>query len=58
MAFLTIISPIVALTYPIDKMDGEAKGFNMWLREFIFNALLQPLHYILYYILFVGIFIL
>lgn len=51
MAFLTIIAPIVALTYPIDKMDGEAKGFKMWLREFIFNALLQPMHYILYYIL-------
>ena len=51
MAFLTVISPIVAITYPIDKMDGEAKGFKMWLREYIFNALLQPMHYMLYYIL-------
>lgn len=52
MAFLTIISPIVALTYPIDKMnDGTAQGFDMWLKEFIFNALLQPMHYLLYYIL-------
>ena len=51
MAFLTMISPIVALTYPIDKMEGEAKGFNSWIKEFIFNALLQPVHYILYYIL-------
>lgn len=51
MAFLTIISPIVALTYPIEKMDGDAQGFKLWLREYIFNALLQPLHYLLYTIL-------
>lgn len=51
MAFLTVIAPIVAITYPIDKMDGNAKGFEMWLKEYIYNALLQPMHYILYYIL-------
>lgn len=52
MAFLTLIAPIVALTYPIDKAnDGSAQGFEMWLREVIFNALLQPMHHILYYIL-------
>ena len=52
MAFLTLIAPIVALTYPIDKMnDGSAQGFNMWLKEYVFNALLQPMHCILYYVL-------
>ena len=52
VAFLTMISPIVALTYPLDKVnDGKAQGFDMWLKEYIFNALLQPLHYFLYYIL-------
>jgi len=51
MAFLTIISPIVALTYPLDKMEGKARGFEMWLKEYMYNALLQPMHYILYYIL-------
>ena len=52
MAFLTLIAPIVALTYPLDKInDGQAQGFNMWLKEYIFNALLQPMHLILYYIL-------
>lgn len=52
MAFLTLIAPIVALTYPIDKInDGKAQGFDMWLKEYIFNALLQPMHMILYYIL-------
>ena len=51
MAFLTVISPIVALIYPIDKMDGDARTFKMWLSEYIYNALLQPMHYILYYVL-------
>ena len=52
MAFLTIIGPIVAFTYPIDKMaDGSAQGFNMWLKEYFFNALIQPVHYLLYKVL-------
>ncbi len=54
MAFLTIIAPLVALTYPIDKIsDGQAQAFNTWLKEYIFNALLQPFHLIIY-IVFVG----
>ena len=52
MTFLTIIAPLVALTYPIDKMnDGKAQAFNMWFREYIFNLLIQPMHFILYTIL-------
>lgn len=52
MAFLTIIAPLVAVTYPIDKMnDGSAQGFNKWFKEYIFNLLIQPLHLLLYYIL-------
>ena len=52
MAFLTIIAPIVAATYPIDKMaDGSAQGFNMWLKEYTFNALIQPVHYLMYKVL-------
>lgn len=51
MAFLTVIAPLVAMTYPIDKMnDGQAQAFNMWLKEFAFNALLQPFHLIIYYV--------
>lgn len=49
LAFLTIIAPLVALTYPIDKLnDGQAQGFNKWLKEYIFNLLIQPLHLLLY----------
>ncbi len=52
MAFLTMIAPLVALTYPIDKInDGQAQAFNKWLKEYIFNLLIQPLHLILYTIL-------
>lgn len=54
MAFLTIIAPLVALTYPIDKIgDGTAQAFNMWLKEYVYNALIQPFHLIVYMI-FVG----
>lgn len=49
MAFLTLIAPVIAITYPIDKIkDGQAQAFNIWLKEFIFNALLQPFHLILF----------
>ena len=49
MAFLTLMAPLVALTYPIDKLnDGKAQGFSTWLKEYIYNALLQPFHLILY----------
>lgn len=52
MAFLTIIAPLVAMTYPIDKMnDGKAQAFNAWLKEYIFTALLQPFHLIIYTVL-------
>ena len=52
MAFLTLIAPVVTVTYPIDKMnDGSAQAFNMWLKEYVFNALLQPFHLILYIVL-------
>ena len=52
MAFLTLIAPLIALTYPLDKLkDGKAQAFSMWLKEYIFNALLQPIHLLLYVIL-------
>ena len=52
MAFLTLISPLVALTYPIDKVnDGKAQGFDYWFKEYMFNLLLQPMHLLIYTIL-------
>lgn len=57
MAFLTMISPLVALTYPIDKInDGQAQAFNKWLKEYLFNLLIQPLHLLIYTILITSAF--
>lgn len=57
MAFLTMIAPLVAVTYPIDKMnDGSAQGFNKWFKEYVFNLLIQPLHLLLYYMLLTSAF--
>lgn len=52
LAFLTIIAPLMAMTYPLDKMkDGSAQGFNTWLKEYVYNLLIQPVHLILYTVL-------
>lgn len=52
MAFLTIIAPLVAMTYPLDKIkDGSAQAFNYWFKEYIYNLLLQIIHLLLYTIL-------
>ena len=52
MAFLTVIAPFVAMTYPLDKIkDGQAQAFNMWVKEYIFNLLIQPMHFLLYSVL-------
>ncbi len=49
LAFLTMIAPMIALTYPLDKIkDGKAQAFSFWLREYIFNCLLQPVHLLIY----------
>ena len=49
LAFLTMIAPLIALTYPIDKInDGKAQAFSYWIKEYIFNSLLQPMHLLLY----------
>lgn len=49
MAFLTLIAPFIALTYPIDKAgDGKAQAFDMWIKEYTFTALTQPLHCLIY----------
>lgn len=43
VAFLMIISPLITLTYSIDKMgDGKAQALGTWLKEFVFTVLMQP----------------
>lgn len=54
LAFFTMIAPLIALTYPLDKIkDGQAQAFSMWLREYVFNALIPVIH-ILLYAIFIG----
>ena len=50
--FLTLVAPIVAATYPIDKLsDNKAQAFNLWLKEYIFTLIIQPLHLLIYVVL-------
>lgn len=49
LAFYTMIAPLIAFMYPIDKLgDGKAQAFNTWFKEYLFNVLIQPLHLLLY----------
>ena len=49
VGFLIMISPLISITYSIDKMgDGKAQALNKWLAEFIFTILIQPFHCLTY----------
>lgn len=49
IAFLIIISPLITLTYSIDKMgDGKAQALGTWLKEFVYTVLLQTFHCVIY----------
>lgn len=49
IAFLILISPIITITYSIDKVgDGKAQAFSSWFKEFMHNVLIQPFHCIIY----------
>lgn len=52
MAILTLVAPLVAMMYPLDKKGGgKAREFDFWLKEYIYTALLQPVHLLLYNLL-------
>lgn len=52
MAFYTLIAPLITLTYPLDKIkDGQAQAFNMWIKEYIYTALVQVIHLVIYSVL-------
>ena len=49
VGFLIIIAPLITITYSMDKMkDGQAQALNTWMREFMFNVLIQPFHVVIY----------
>ncbi len=49
VAFLVIISPLITITYSIDKIgDKKAQALNTWLKEFFFTIIIQPFHCVIY----------
>lgn len=47
--FLTIIAPLITITYPIDKLgDNKAQAFENWLKEYLINIAIQPIHAAIY----------
>lgn len=49
IAFLIVISPLVTITYSVDKMrDGKSQALNIWFKEITYNILIQPFHCITY----------
>ena len=57
ISLLTMIAPIITVTYPIDKVgDGKAQALNKWFKEYAFNVLIQPFHCIIYLVFVQNIF--
>ncbi len=55
LAFYTMIAPIVAIMYPVDKIgDGKAQAFNTWFKDYLFTSLVQPMHLLLYTVFIFG----
>lgn len=49
VGFLIMIAPLITITYSIDKIgDGKAQALNTWLKELVYNILIQPFHCIIF----------
>ena len=49
VGFLILISPIITITYPIDKIgDGKAQAYTVWSHELIVNIAIQPIQALIY----------
>jgi hypothetical protein len=56
LGFLIVISPLITITYSIDKMgDGKSQALNAWLKEFIFTVIIQPFHCVIYLVFYDSI---
>lgn len=52
VAFYVIISPLVCLTYPLDKLgDGRPQAFNNWMTEITMTIFLLPMHLLVYIVM-------
>lgn len=53
--FIIAIAPLITITYPIDKADDNVtQSFNKWRSEFLTLVFIQPLHVLLFMIIFVS----
>lgn len=49
IAFLIMISPLITVTYSIDRVkDKKSQALDNWLKEFMVNVLIQPFHCVIY----------
>ena len=49
IAILTLIAPVVAIGYSIDKIkDGKSQSLSAWMKEYIYNVFLQIVHALIY----------
>lgn len=49
IGFLIVIAPLITITYSIDKAgDNQAQAYSSWLKEFLVNIFIQPLHALLF----------
>ena len=54
VSLLIVISPLITVTYSLDKIgNNKSEILNTWLREFLYNVLIQPFHCIIYMV-FIG----
>ena len=57
VGFLMVISPLITITYSIDKAgDNQAQAFKTWVKEFMINVFVQPLHAVLFLIFMYSIY--
>ena len=52
MTILILIYPLVAATYPFDKLgDGKSQSISTWFKEFTVNLIVQVAHAVVYVVL-------
>lgn len=51
VGFLTAISPLITITYSIDKArDTQAQAYKTWFKEIMINIFIQPIHLVFFLI--------
>lgn len=52
LCILTIAAPVIGIGYAIDKIkDNKSQSLSRWLRNYVFNVIIQFIHAILYTVL-------